>query len=59
MMAAMQAHARRVSYANPETWPDDGRRHEVYDGEAFVVPSPLPVHQIAAARPYLSGLPNS
>src|SRR5262245_4427670 len=52
-MAAMQAHARRVSYADLETWPDDGRRYELYDGEVFVVPSPLPIHQIAAARLHL------
>jgi Uma2 family endonuclease len=52
-MAAMQAHPRRVSYADLETWPDDGRRYELYDGEVFAVPSPLPVHQIAAARLYL------
>jgi Uma2 family endonuclease len=52
-MTAMQAHARRVSYADLETWPEDGRRYELYDGEAFVVPSPLPVHQIAAARLHL------
>src|SRR5262245_10984178 len=52
-MAAMQAHARRVSYADLEAWPDDGRRYELYDGEVFVVPSPLPVHQIAAARLHL------
>src|SRR5215475_6542453 len=52
-MAAMQARARRASYADLETWPDDGRRYELYDGEVFVVPSPLPVHQIAAARLHL------
>lgn len=52
-MATMQGYARRVSYADLDTWPDDGRRYELYDGEVFVVPSPLPVHQIAAARLHL------
>jgi Uma2 family endonuclease len=42
-----------VSYADLETWPDDGRRYELYDGEVFVVPSPLPVHQTASARSHL------
>jgi Uma2 family endonuclease len=52
-MTAMQAETRRVSYADLEKWPDDGRRYELYDGEVFVVPSPLPLHQLAAARLYL------
>jgi Uma2 family endonuclease len=51
-MAAMQAASPRVSYADLEKWPDDGRRYELYDGEVYVIPSPLPVHQIAAARLY-------
>ena len=38
----------RVSYADLERAPEDGRRYELYDGEAFVVPSPLPRHQIVA-----------
>ena len=48
----MKAADQRVSYADLERWPDDGRRYELYDGEVFVVPSPLPLHQIAAARLY-------
>ena len=48
----MEAATPRVSYADLERWPDDGRRYELYDGEVYVVPSPLALHQIAAARLY-------
>jgi Uma2 family endonuclease len=47
------AQPRRVSYADLEQWPDDGRRYELYDGEVYVVPSPLPLHQIASGRLHL------
>lgn len=36
----------RVSYADLERTPEDGRRYELYDGEVFVVPAPLPRHQV-------------
>ncbi len=36
----------RVSYADLERMPEDGRRYELYDGEVFVVPAPLPRHQV-------------
>src|SRR5436309_11727920 len=52
-MAPMQAAHPRVSYADLERWPDDGRRYELYDGEVYVVPSPLLLHQIVAARLHL------
>ena len=35
----------RVSYAELERWPDDGRRFELYDGELFEMPSPTLRHQ--------------
>ncbi len=38
----------RVSYSDLCQQPEDGRRYELYDGEVFVVPSPLPLHQIVA-----------
>ena len=52
-MAGVKAAYSRVSYADMERWPDDGRRYELYDGEVYVIPSPLPLHQIAAGRLYL------
>ncbi len=46
-MAAMQGVRGRVSHADLERMPDDGRRYELYDGELSVVPAPLPRHQRA------------
>jgi Uma2 family endonuclease len=43
----------RVSYTDLVQHPEDGRRYEIYDGEVFVVPSPLPLHQIVADNIYL------
>jgi Uma2 family endonuclease len=53
-MAGVSAAHPRVSFADLEQWPDDGRRYELYDGEVFVVPSPLPLHQFVLARLYLA-----
>jgi Uma2 family endonuclease len=36
----------RVSFADLERAPEDGLRYELYDGEVFVVPAPLPRHQV-------------
>ena len=44
----MNAVDPRVSFAELEQWPDDGRRYELYDGEVIVVPSPFPRHQRVA-----------
>ena len=40
-MAPMKATYPRVSFADLATWPEDGRRYELYDGEVYEVPSPL------------------
>ena len=42
----------RVSYSDLCQQPEDGRRYELYDGGVFVVPSPLPLHQIVALNIY-------
>jgi Uma2 family endonuclease len=47
-MSSVKAVRPRVSYADLERAPEDGRRYELYDGEVFVVPSPLPRHQVVA-----------
>ena len=47
-MALMKTLDPRVSFAELQLWPDDGRRYELYDGEAIVVPSALPRHQRVA-----------
>ena len=46
----MEVQRRRVSYDDLAQMPEDGRRYELYDGEVFVVPSPLPRHQIVGQR---------
>jgi Uma2 family endonuclease len=51
-MAGVTVAHPRVSFADLEQWPEDGRRYELYDGEIYVVPSPLPLHQVVAARLY-------
>lgn len=45
-MALVQPFRDRVSFAELATWPVDGRRYELYDGEVREVASPLPIHQI-------------
>ena len=50
----MKAAYPRVSFADLEKWPDDGRRYELYDGEVYEVPSPIPLHQIVSAKLHLS-----
>src|SRR5580765_2063630 len=52
-MAGVKAAQERVTFADLERWPEDGRRYELYDGEVYVVPSPIVLHQIAAGRLYL------
>jgi Uma2 family endonuclease len=44
-MRLMKASDSRVTFAELQQWPDDGRRYELYDGEVIVVPSPFPRHQ--------------
>jgi Uma2 family endonuclease len=47
-MRFMKATDPRVTFAELQEWPDDGRRYELYDGEVIVVPSPFPRHQRVA-----------
>ena len=43
---------RRLTYEDYAHFPDDGRRWELIDGEAFVVPSPSFKHQDIAGSMY-------
>jgi Uma2 family endonuclease len=45
-MGAVERVQPRVSYADLERAPEDGHRYELYDGEVFVVPAPVPLHQV-------------
>jgi len=47
-MRFMRAMNQRVTFAELQEWPDDGRRYELYDGEVVVVPMPFPRHQRVA-----------
>jgi Uma2 family endonuclease len=49
-MAPVEIVRPRLTFADLERMPDDGRRYELYDGEVVVVPSPLLFHQILLAR---------
>jgi Uma2 family endonuclease len=49
-MGAVERVRPRVSYADLERAPEDGRRYELYDGEVFVVPAPIPRHQRVQIR---------
>ncbi|MEX2553391.1 MAG: Uma2 family endonuclease [Actinomycetota bacterium] len=42
--------ARRYTYADLETFPDDHFRREIIDGELIVNPSPVPRHQKAVTN---------
>jgi Uma2 family endonuclease len=45
-MGGVERVRARVSFADLERAPEDGRRYELYDGEVYVVPSPIPRHQV-------------
>ena len=45
-MGAVEKVQPRVSFADLERAPEDGRRYELYDGEVYVVPAPIPLHQV-------------
>jgi len=49
-MGAVERVHPRVSYADLERTPEDGRRYELYDGEVYVVPAPIPRHQRVQMR---------
>ena len=51
-MALVRLEKPKVTYADLEAWPDDGRRYELYDGEVYVCPAPRPRHQMALANLY-------
>lgn len=47
----MTTHAStKLTYEDYLAFPDDGRRHEILDGEHYVVPSPVTKHQAISGR---------
>jgi Uma2 family endonuclease len=49
-MGTVETVRPRVSYADLERAPEDGRRYELYDGDVYVVPAPVPRHQRVQTR---------
>jgi Uma2 family endonuclease len=49
-MRRVEATKQRVSFADLQRMPEDGKRYELYDGELHVVPAPVPIHQLVAQR---------
>jgi Uma2 family endonuclease len=42
---AVQDRIRKLTYDDYARFPDDGKRHEIIDGEHYVAPSPFTPHQ--------------
>ena len=40
----------KLTYEDYLSFPDDGRRHEIIDGEHYVTPAPIPRHQLAVTE---------
>ena len=40
----------KLTYQDYLTFPDDGKRHEIIDGEHFVTPAPVTRHQRISRR---------
>jgi Uma2 family endonuclease len=47
-MPSVKVAQPRVSFTDLQRMPEDGRRIELYDGEVFELPSPIPRHQVVA-----------
>ncbi len=45
-----KAHSVKFTYEDFQLFPDDGKRHEIIDGEHYVTPSPITKHQRVSAN---------
>ncbi len=50
MTAQAQAHRVRFSYEDYVLFPEDGKRHEIIDGDHYATPSPKTKHQIVSGN---------
>jgi len=53
-MQTARAEPIRLTYDDYVTFPDDGRRHELLDGEHIVTPTPVARHQRISGRLHLA-----
>jgi Uma2 family endonuclease len=49
-MGSVAQLPRKWTYSDLERFPEDGPQYELYDGELWEMPSPLPRHQLCADR---------
>jgi hypothetical protein len=47
-MAVRDTGRRKLTYEDYLHFPDDGKRHQILDGEHYVTAAPYPKHQRAA-----------
>jgi Uma2 family endonuclease len=47
-MAIRDTVRRKLTYEDYLLFPEDGKRHEILDGEHYVMPAPAPDHQVAS-----------
>ena len=47
---ASNASARKLTYDDYLSFPEDGQRHELIDGEHYVSPAPITIHQRLSVR---------
>jgi Uma2 family endonuclease len=47
-MPTVEVTKPRVSFADLQQMPEDGRRYELYDGELYEMPGPIILHQVVA-----------
>lgn len=49
-----EATTAKLTYEDLEKLPNDGKRYEIIDGELFVNPAPIPLHQRVSGRIYVA-----
>src|ERR1700732_5116725 len=49
----MATTSTRLTYADLVAMPEDGKRHELIDGEHYVTPAPTTRHQLVLGHRYL------
>jgi Uma2 family endonuclease len=50
ILMALHDHVRKLTYNDYALIPEDGQRHEIIDGEHYMTPSPMTLHQRTVLR---------